>query len=248
MRVTLIILWIFVLILPTALVRYLHMKRVHRYMIRLFFRGCVRIMSIKIKPHNRPRRPKSTLFVSNHCSYLDIITLGAAMPLNFTPKLDIKYWPIIGPLTSLSGAIYLHRSAPLKSVEQQQTLQDHLFDGANISLFAEGTTNNGREVLPFKTALFRAARRLDEEDPEIKVTPLTIKYTRLNGKEVLTQEDMDNFAWYGDMDLAPHLWNFLRQRKSEMHLYFHETVTFGKFGSRKELAKYCYDEISASFS
>ena len=53
------------------------------------------------------------------------------------------------------------------------------------------------------------------------------------------------FAWYGDMELAGHLWQFLGIGRSRVEVRFHETATIDRFASRKELATWCHAIIAA---
>jgi 1-acyl-sn-glycerol-3-phosphate acyltransferase len=242
-RAAALILWILLMVLPMASTRYMYMRRSHRTVMRMLLRGALQILNIRAVAHQRPRKPRSTLFISNHASYLDVLALGAVLPVTFTPKIDIKHWPIIGPLATISGAIFIHRSAPLKSLDQQQMLQDHLFLGENISLFAEGTTSDGSRVLRFKSALFRAAKNLDVDDPPIQVVPVAIVYTQLNHRPITTQAERDILAWHGDMELIPHLWELLKQRGARIELFFYPATTYAAFDSRKDLATHCQQVI-----
>jgi len=47
------------------------------------------------------------------------------------------------------------------------------------------------------------------------------------------------FAWYGDMELAPHLWTALGLGRLTAVVTFHPSVHARDFASRKELAEYC---------
>ena len=49
------------------------------------------------------------MFVSNHMSYLDIMVLGAVLPGSFISKAEVKKWPVIGWLGTLSGTVYVDR-------------------------------------------------------------------------------------------------------------------------------------------
>ena len=51
------------------------------------------------------------------------------------------------------------------------------------------------------------------------------------------------FAWYGDMELAPHLWTMLGLGRVTVEVDLHPVVTLEQFGSRKALADHCCDVI-----
>jgi lyso-ornithine lipid O-acyltransferase len=52
------------------------------------------------------------------------------------------------------------------------------------------------------------------------------------------------YAWYGDMELVPHLWQMVRLGRLTVRVEFHEPVTVEGFGSRKALAEHCWRVIA----
>ena len=52
------------------------------------------------------------------------------------------------------------------------------------------------------------------------------------------------YAWYGDMDLAPHLWQAFRLGGMTVEVEFHPPVTIDGFSSRKALAEHCQRVIA----
>src|SRR3546814_4926008 len=77
--------------------------------------------------------------------------------------------------------------------------------GDDLVLFPEGTSGDGNRVLAFKSALFSVAERRPQGEP-LTVQPVSIAYTRLDGLP-LGRYLRPFFAWYGDMELGPHLWH-----------------------------------------
>ena len=57
-----------------------------------------------------------------------------------------------------------------------------------------------------------------------------------------------SFAWYGDMDLAPHMWESAGLGRLTVVVEFHPPVTFDDFGSRKAMADYCQKEVAQGVS
>ena len=123
-------------------------------------------------------------------------------------------------------------------------LARHLKERRNIVLFAEGTSSDGNRLLPFKSALFSVAERNVGGAP-LAVQPVTIAYTRLDGMP-LGRPIRPFVAWYGDMELAPHLWFALGLGRITAVVRFHPPVTLAAFGSRKALAGHCEQTIGAA--
>ncbi|MDX1974398.1 MAG: lysophospholipid acyltransferase family protein [Rickettsiales bacterium] len=188
--------------------------------------------------HPSDKRP--LLMVSNHINYIDILALAAYVPARFTPKVEIGRWPVIGYICKLTGAIFIERKAN-KIKDAKQPLHDAIRQGEIISLFPESTTNNGVHMLPFKSSFFSLAEEADKDQP-LYIQPVAMTYTRINRLPVdSTQWPL--IAWYGDMDMVPHLFKFLAFGSVKMELHFLEPVTIAEFQDRKALAQHCHDVI-----
>lgn len=216
-------------LLPVFLFRW--QQRVHQRSMQTYFTCCLWLFGLKVNIDNQLQtQPKKALYVSNHCSYLDIFVLGAYLPVKFTPKSDIASWPFVGWVVSLSGAVFIDRRA--SQVKKQQSMLEKSFaQGNQLMLFAEGTTSNGAEILPFKSSLFSIAFLVEN----IQVVPVCLQYTHLNHEKV-NKESLDQIAWYADMTMGNHFWNMLKQNNVGVKLDVLPVVEPKKFSGRKELA------------
>ena len=79
------------------------------------------------------------------------------------------------------------------------------------------------------------------------VQPISIAYTRLDGLP-LGRLMRPLYAWYGDMDFAPHFWQLLGLGRFKVEITVHDAVTLEGFESRKELARHCEREVMSGFS
>ncbi len=118
--------------------------------------------------------------------------------------------------------------------------------GDNPILFAEGTSNDGNRVLPFKSALLSVAEPL-VGGAALTVQPVSIAYSRLGGLPMRCYMRA-RFAWYGGMRLAGHLWRMLGLGAATVAVEFHPPVTSETFGSRKALGAHCHEVITAAVS
>lgn len=201
-----------------------------------FHRYFCRVVGITVQIDGGISRRRPTLFVSNHVSYLDIIVLGGLIQGCFVAKREIAGWPIFGLLTKLQRSILVDRR-PRTAGGQRDAVGARLRAGDSIILFAEGTSGDGNRVLPFKSALFAAAKENVDGAP-VAVQPVSIAYTRLDGMP-LGRHLRPLVAWYGDMDLMPHLWTMMGLGRITAVVTFHQPVTLADFGTRKRLAEYC---------
>jgi 1-acyl-sn-glycerol-3-phosphate acyltransferase len=174
------------------------------------------------------------LIVSNHCSYIDIFIMQATGEVRFTPKAEIRSWPLIGALTTAFGSIYVDRT-PGRTREVTEMLLAKLRQGLRICVFPEATTNDGRTLKPFKSSLFALAEAWDGPEP-LPVQPVTIRYERLGGHP-LDDATWPQVAWYGEATLVDHLWRAFSHRGLEVRVICHPPVTLSPGRTRKDLAQ-----------
>lgn len=237
-----------VLMIPPGCASFYASRPFHKKMIYIFFNGLIKILGIKVKPINKHLRDKSPkLYVSNHTSYIDIFILGSFLHTRFTPKIEVSSWLFINFLVNLSLPLYIHRNVK-RTVEQKMQIRKAIDNGDSIVIFPEATTNNGRELLPFKSSLFSVAEPEFEGGitKHIAIQPISIIYTRYNGKKV-DQNNIDKIAWHGDMTFLPHLWDVFKAKKIEAEIVYHQKVFYNSFTGRKSLAEYCHNVIEQEF-
>jgi 1-acyl-sn-glycerol-3-phosphate acyltransferase len=208
---------------------------------RFYHRLCARILGFRIVVRGRRVRERPVLFAVNHVSYLDITVLGAVMTGCFVAKEEVAGWPLFGLLAKLQRSVFIarRRSAVARHGDD---ISERLEAGDNLILFPEGTSSDGTRVLPFKSALFAVAQGRPHGEP-LKVQPVSIAYTRLNGVP-LGRGMRPFFAWYGDMDLLPHLWTVAALGQLTVVVEFHPPITLEEAGSRKALAATVHERVS----
>ncbi len=201
------------------------------------------IFGIKIKYIGKPYTEEQTIFVSNHMSYLDIMVLGTALRASFVAKKDVASWPVFGFLSRLQQTAFISRSH-VDARKEKYALDTMITDGKSLIIFPEGTSTDGREVIPFKSSLFSIALRKKQNN--IKIQPITLVIHKVDKHEVITQDDYDLYAWHINMTtpLSEHLWHFARSKGAEIHIHFHTPVDSNGYSDRKILAKVCHEAVS----
>lgn len=215
--------------------------RLARTLPRWYHGVCCRLLGIRLEIAGAVSVARPTLFVANHVSYLDIAVLSAAVETSFIAKAEIAGWPFFGWLAKLQRTVFVSRRAAGVHGERDEVAR-RLAEGGNLVLFAEGTSSDGNRLRPFKSALFSAAEKLVNDRPVV-VQPVSIAYTHLDGMP-LGRVWRPFVAWYGDMDLLSHGWEFLGLGRVTVKLVFHPPVTFAEFGSRKALAEHCERQVA----
>jgi 1-acyl-sn-glycerol-3-phosphate acyltransferase len=232
-----------VVLLPVqALALVLHKPTAQRFP-GWYHKRCLRLLGLKLRRHGEKVPSHPVLFAANHVSYLDIAVLGAALPgASFVAKAEVRDWPFFGLLAKLQRTVFVNRTARRQTTEQRDEMTRRLETGDDLILFPEGTSDDGNRVLPFKSALFSVAEKRPHGKP-LTVQPVSLTYTRLDDQP-MGRYLRPFVAWYGDMDMAPHIWEVLGLGTITAEVVFHPPVTIDEAGSRKALAQHCQDRVA----
>jgi lyso-ornithine lipid O-acyltransferase len=202
----------------------------------LFHRVFLRLFSVRVTQSGTPPAAgEAALVLANHVSWLDIIAIGALRPLSFVAKSEIAGWPVIGLLAGLQRTIYIDRQRRGATAAVSAAMGHRLASGELVVLFAEGTTGDGTRILPFRSSLVGAARaalRSEAGRGRVRLQPLAITYPRRNGLPV-TRAERAEIAWYGDMELAPHLAAFVQGGSLDVHVVWGAPIPFEATTDRK---------------
>lgn len=194
-------------------------------------RGCRRVLRVlNVSVHTSGPVPVRGLLVSNHLGYLDILVLSAATPTAFVAKSEVKSWPVFGWFARLAGTVFVQRESRHDVARSSEELRNALRDDGLVVLFPEGTSSDGRTVLPFKSALLAPAT-----EPGLSLAVACIHYRLDEGSVV------DEVCYWRDMSLAPHLLNLLGKPGVSAHVSFSEFQQ--SRADRKELARQLHAEV-----
>lgn len=177
----------------------------------------------------------TSLFVSNHISFLDIVVLASVFPVTFLSKSTIRYWPVFGFLAHGFGIIFIQRNNKKVLHTVTNSLTTVLKQKRSIVLFPEGTTTTGREVGKFHSSLFQAA--INTSRP---VQPIALRY-HSNGKFD------DTVAYIGKDNFIITFFSILAKIKTEVEVTICDEITTNNM-NRKELSSYSRNLISQAIS
>ncbi len=158
------------------------------------------IMGIRLTVQGTPPAQGPLLLVSNHLSWLDILVIHAARHVRFVSKSGVRHWPLIGTLSDGAGSLYIERERRRDALRVVHHMTDALRKGDLIAVFPEGTTSDGRGLLPFHANLLQAA--ISSGAP---VQPAAIRYA-----DAATGETSQAPRYIDDDNLATSLWRTLR--------------------------------------
>ncbi len=244
LRLFLFVLWTLLLLPPylAALAADWRYRDISRFYMRVTAKYLVRM---NVVVHGAPATDRPLLMVSNHVSYLDIFLLGALIPGSFVAKAEVRKWPGIGFLALVARTVFVDRR-PAAAGKHRDRIAARLTEGEPLILFPEGTSSDGNRVLPFKSALFNVAESAVGAVP-VTVQPIAVAYTRYGGLP-MGYEQRPFYAWYGDMELAPHLWEVMRRGAFTAEVEFMEPVAADSFADRKALARHAEAATRTGFN
>jgi 1-acyl-sn-glycerol-3-phosphate acyltransferase len=178
-------------------------------------RTVLRILGLRLRVRGTPPVPPFML-VSNHLSYIDVLVLAAIARPVFIARSDVSRWPLVGRLAASVATIFVDRGLKRDLPRVAAAIEDRLGRGLGVVLFAEGTSTDGADVLPFKPSLLAPASR----------TGRPTHYASLSYE---ASDDAPparlSVCWWGDMEFWPHLLGLLRIRRIDACVTFgHEPI------------------------
>ena len=159
----------------------------------------LQVLGITLRVQGTPPAQGPLLLVANHISWLDIAVIHAAGYCRFVSKSDVKQWPIVGTLATGSGTLYIERESRRDAMRVVHHMAERLRAGDILAVFPEGTTGDGRHMLPFHANLLQAAISAD-----VPVLPLALRFVDVHTGNL-------HFApsFVGDETLVRSLWRTL---------------------------------------
>ncbi len=201
----------------------------------IYHRIVARLFGIRIRVVGTPVTGRGVLMVASHTSWLDIVVFSAVTKISFVAKSEVAGWAFFGLLAKLQETVFVSRQRRSATGMARDTLRRRLKAGETLMLFPEGTSNDGNRTKPFKSALMGAAEAEMGGGHHVLVQPVSIAYVRLYGVP-LGRENRPYFAWYGDMELVPHLWELLKAGPADVVVEFHPPLSLDAM-DRKQLAR-----------
>lgn len=209
--------------------------RVRRGIFRRWARGAARLLGLRVRVDGAV--PKAPFFlVSNHLSYLDIVTYAAVTPARFVAKSEVRGWPVVGLLARAMGTIFIDRSVKRDALRVLERLAMAARDGDGVVVFAEATSSAGHAVLPFRPALLEWAARTGSP-----VHHASVGY-RTSAGSIPAHLSV---CWWGDMTFGRHLVALARLPWIEATVRFGEAPIAER--DRKRLADRLHQAVSARF-
>jgi 1-acyl-sn-glycerol-3-phosphate acyltransferase len=171
--------------------------------VQTWARRMLKALGVELTIMGAPALTGPMLLVSNHISWLDIVALHAACHCRFVAKADVKRWPLIGPLATAGGTLYVKRESRRDAMRVLHHMAQALREGDILAVFPEGTTGDGSSVLPFHAGLIQAAISADAP-----VQPVALQFVERQSRRL-----SHAVSYMGDESLVRSIWRTLRARE-----------------------------------
>ncbi len=163
----------------------------------------MRAVGVRVSVEGVPP-PEGSLVVSNHLSYLDIPVLGSVFPLVFVAMAELRRWPLWGIAASVGGTIFVDRATKRDVLRVRREMGEAMGRGDRVVVFPEGTSTEGRTIIPFKSALLA-----DAAAAGTPVYWLTLSYRTPPGGPPAR----DRVCWWGGIGFVRHAAGLLAIRR-----------------------------------
>jgi lyso-ornithine lipid O-acyltransferase len=201
----------------------------------LFLRIVTRALGSRVKVYGKPLR-KDVFFVANHISWHDIPILAGITGTAFVAQDGVRDWPVIGWLAKLNRTVFISRTDKQNVVNQVAELREAIAENWSVTLFPEGTTSDGRELLPFKQSLFET---LAPPPRPMMIQPVLIDFGKVG----------PDIAWLGEETGWESAWRaFTRPGSYDVGVHFLEPFNPGPLADRKVVCALARSRLATALS
>ena len=227
-RLALIASTILTMFIPLIILRTVGKKNAGQLIVKLACMGSLFFMGIRLIKVGKPMQYAGAV-VANHSSWLDIFILNAAQKVYFVSKTEVRKWPFIGMIAKHVGTVFIRRLRS-DAINQKNVFLERIFLGDKLLFFPEGTSTDGRRVLPFKSSLFAAF--FEKGALELTwIQPVTVNYVAPKSKR------RNWYGWWAEMGFfAAFIMVLSEWKQGSVELIFHDPLSVAEFSDRKELA------------
>ena len=224
------------LVVPLCLLIFISTKNQQERIIRFWCKRLLSIFEISVEVtglESNLVNQKKYLMVANHISWMDIIVIQSIKPCIFVAKSDVASWPLFGWVAQMTGTIFIKREK-ISDIKKALKKMKRRLIKRSVCIFPEGTSTNGRYLLPFKSNLFQSSI-----DTQKSILPLCLRYEQ---KNIYT----DKTAFVDDMSLLGSIIKIKQEKDIRVVVEILQPIR--PRYNRKELASYTQEIIRNNLS
>jgi lyso-ornithine lipid O-acyltransferase len=193
------------------------------------------IVGARVTRTGKPIR-RDVVFIANHVSWIDIPVIAGASGSAFVAKAEIRSAPVVGWLSTLNRTVFVSREDRVGVSDQIDRLREALAETWSVTIFPEGTTDDGQSLLPFKSSLLKI---LEPPPPNVVVQPLMLDYGQV-GPEI---------GWLGAESGKDNALRVLARRGTfRVGIHFLTPFSPNDFAGRKAISAEARGRIATALS
>ncbi len=211
---------------------------------RLFHKLAAHFLGLKVRLIGEPETGKATLVVANHISWIDIIAIGSVADVTFVAKDEVADWPFVGFFSKMQKTIFVSASARKAARNATDEMARRMVDGGAVCLFAEGRSDVGTHVMPFRSGLIASAQTalIDAGARYVSIQPVAIAYTHLQGLPI-TRPERALIAWIKAKTITENIWDILHSGTKNVTVAFGKPMPLAEGSNRKAITKQAENEV-----
>ncbi len=182
-------------------------------------------LRVRVEGAARP----GALMLANHVSWLDILALAGTSRAIFVAHSGLTGHGGLRWLCDQNDTFYVARERRGSVAEQVAQVRNALGERP-VVIFPEGTTSDGRALLPFKSSLLSAVEPLAGEVP---IQPVALDY-----------RDAPDIAWFAGEPGMVNVNKVLSRRRVELTIRFLEPLSGQALTDRKTMTAAAHAAIA----
>lgn len=200
---------------------------------RFFLAGIGWLAGVELQVQGeRPRQ--GAFLIANHVSWIDIPALAGLTGTAFVAHDGLASIPALRWLCEMNDTVFIARHDRTSVGDQVEKVRAAVRETGALTIFPEGTTSDGTEILPFKSSLLSA---IEPVPANIAVHPVLLDY----GPESA------EIAWIDDEHGADNFMRILaRARPVTLRVHLLPPLSGAELTNRKTIAAAARDALLAA--
>ena len=195
----------------------------------IFLGVMARMAGVRVRTEGTLR--PGALLIANHESWLDVLALAGASRAIFVAHSGLTVHGGLKWLCDQNDTVFITRE--LRGSVAGQVEQVRAALGTRpVTIFPEGTTNDGTALLPFRSSLLAAVEPLAGEVP---IQPVALDYA--NAPEI---------AWFDGEPGMTNVRKILRRPRTDLTIRFLEPLAGKALADRKAMTAAAREAIGAA--
>jgi 1-acyl-sn-glycerol-3-phosphate acyltransferase len=197
----------------------------------IFLGTMAHLAGVRVRTEGTPR--PGALLLANHASWIDILALAGASRAIFVAHSGLTVHGGLKWLCDQNDTVFVTRDRRGSVAAQVEQVRGALGERP-VTIFPEGTTNDGTGLLPFKSSLLSAVEPLSGQVP---IQPVALDYP-----------DAPAIAWFDGEPGLVNVRKILSRRRTELTIRFLEPLAGEALTNRKTMTAAAQAAIEAALA